>query len=296
MRGRRFIKPDALARLKNLRLIARTVVEGFVSGLHRSPFRGFSVEFAEYREYAPGDDLKHFDWRAYARSDRNYIKLYQEETNLKAYILVDASASMAYRSRGVSKFDYGCYLAASLAFLLIRQRDAVGLAVVDAELRKRLPPRSSFGHLQNILIELERTEPTPRRGIAPALHKVAESIKRRGLIILISDLLDDQDELLRAVHHFRHDRHEVIVFHIVDPAEIDFPFAGNLVFEDMETGERISLPAHLFQEEYRKRMERFVTTYRHRFAEEAVEYVLAKTDAPFDWLLVRFLAKRSGLG
>jgi len=296
MRGRRFIKPEALSRLKNLRLIARTVVEGFITGMHRSPYRGFSVEFAEYREYTPGDDLKHFDWRAYARSDRHYIKLYQEETNLKAHLLLDASASMAYKSDGISKFEYGCYLAASLAFLLVRQRDAVGLCVFDSQLRKRLPPRSSFGHLQNILLELERTRVARTRGIADALHRVAESIKRRGLVVIISDLLDEQDEVMRAVHHFRHDRHEVIIFHLLDRAELDFPFSGNLVFEDMETGERLSLPAHLFQAEYKQRIERFIREYRRRFAEEAVEYVLAPTSEPFDWLLVRFLAKRARLG
>ncbi len=296
MRGRRFIKPEALARLKNLRLIARTVVEGFISGLHRSPYRGFSVEFAEYREYTPGDDLKHFDWRAFARSDRHYIKLYQEETNLKAHILLDTSASMAYRSDGLSKLEYGSYLAASLAFLLVRQRDAVGLALFDGKLRKRLPPRASFGHLQNILLELEQVKPSAVRGITDALHRIAESIKRRGLVVLISDLWDEQDEVLRAVHHFRHDRHEVVVFQVLDPTEVEFPFSGNLVFEDMETGERVSLPAHLFQQEYKERFDGLMGEYKRRFAEEGVEYVVARTDEPFDWLLVRFLAKRARLG
>ncbi len=295
MAGRRFLKPEALSRLSNLKLIARTVVEGFITGLHRSPYHGFSVEFAEYREYTPGDDLKHFDWRAYARTERHFIKLYQEETNLKAYVLLDCSGSMGYRSNGVSKFEYACYLAASLSYLMVRQHDAVGFALFDRLVRLNMPPRASFGHLHNILIQLERARPAATSGIAEALHAVADNLKRRGLVVVVSDLWDEQDEVLRGLHHFRHDRHEVILFHVLDPAELDFPFAGNVTFEDMETSERVALPAHLFQEEYRKRLALWLDEYRRRCAEERIDYVQARTDEPFDWLLARYLAKRARL-
>ncbi|MCX7702737.1 MAG: DUF58 domain-containing protein [Planctomycetota bacterium] len=290
--GKRFLKPAALSRLRNLKLIARTVVEGFISGLHRSPYQGFSVEFAEYREYSPGDDLKHFDWRAYGRTERHYIKLYQEETNLKCYILLDCSASMAYKSNGVSKFEYGCYLAASLAYLLVRQKDAVGLALFDEKVNLRMPPRASFGHLHNILIQLERAEPSKKTGIASALHAIAENTKRRGLMILISDLFENPDEVMRGIRHLRHDRHEVIVFHLLDVSEIEFPFSGNITFEDMETGEKVTLPAHLFQKEYAERLESFRNEYRKRCAEDYVDYVPVRTDEPFDRLLAHYLAKR----
>jgi len=293
--GRRFLKPEALSRLRNLKLIARTVVEGFISGLHKSPYQGFSVEFAEYREYAPGDDLKHFDWRAYGRTERHYIKLYQEETNLKAYILLDCSNSMAYRSDGISKFEYGCYLAASLAYMLVRQKDAVGLALFDEKVNLRMPPRASFGHLHNILIELERAKPSRKTGIASALHAIAENTKRRGLMVLISDLFETPDEVMRGIRHLRHDRHEVIVFHLLDKSEMDFPFSGNITFEDIETGERLTLPAHLFQKEYKERLGSFLEEYKQRCAENYVDYVPARTDEPFDWLLARYLARRARL-
>lgn len=294
--GRRFLKPEALSRLRNLKLIARTVVEGFISGLHKSPFQGFSVEFAEYREYSPGDDLKHFDWRAYARTERHYIKLYQEETNLKATILLDCSASMGYRSDGLSKFEYSCYLAASLAYLLVRQKDAVGLVLFDEKVRLRMPPRASFGHLQNLLIELERAKPSNRTGIAAALHAIAENTKRRGLMIILSDLFEEPDEVMRGIRHLRHDRHEVIVFHILDATETDFPFSGNITFEDMETQERITLPAHLFQNEYKERLDEFLTIYRKRCAEDYVDYIPTRTDRPFDRLLAHYLSRRARLG
>jgi len=294
--GRRYLDPKALSRLANIKLIARTVVEGFISGLHQSPYHGFSVEFSEYREYVPGDDLKHFDWRVLARCDKHYIKQYQEETNLRATILVDCSRSMAYSSNGISKFTYGCYLAASLAYLMVRQQDSVGMVIFDDKIRHRIPPKSSPSHLRDMLVVLENTEPSSRTGIAGTLHAMAEAVKKRGLVIIISDLLEDQAEVLRGIKHFRHNRHEVIIFHVLDEAELSFPFSGLTTFRDMETGEKLMMEPQFFRDEYSKQLDAFIRQYRRECTEGFVDYLLADTSRPFDLLLARYLAKRARLG
>jgi uncharacterized protein (DUF58 family) len=294
--GRRYLDPKALARLANIKLIARTVVEGFISGLHQSPYHGFSVEFSEYREYVPGDDLKHFDWRVLARADKHYIKQYQEETNLRATILMDCSRSMAYSSNGISKFTYGCYLAASLAYLMVRQQDSVGMVIFDDRIRHRIPSKCSPSHLRDMLVVLEKTEPSSRTGIAGTLHAMAEALKKRGLVIIISDLLENQAEVLRGIKHFRHNRHEVIIFHVLDQAELSFPFSGLTTFRDMETGEKLMMEPQFFREEYSQQLEAFIRQYRRECAEGFVDYVLADTSRPFDMLLARYLAKRTKLG
>jgi uncharacterized protein (DUF58 family) len=294
--GRRYLDPNALSRLANMKLIARTVVEGFISGLHQSPYHGFSVEFAEYREYVPGDDLKHFDWRAFARCDKHYIKQYQEETNLRANILIDCSRSMAYSSNGISKFTYACYLAASLAYLMIRQQDSVGMVIFDDKIRHRIPAKSSPAHLRDMLVVLENTEPSSRTGIAPTLHAMAEGVKKRGLIIIISDLLENQAEVLRGIKHFRHNRHEVLIFHVLDRAELNFPFSGLTTFRDMETGDKLMIEPQFFRQEYMKMLEEFIKQYKRECAEGFVDYLLADTSSPFDLLLANYLAKRARLG
>jgi len=294
--GRRYLDPNALSRLANMKLIARTVVEGFVSGLHQSPYHGFSVEFSEYREYTPGDDLKHFDWRAFARCDKQYIKQYQEETNLRATILLDCSRSMAYSSNGISKFTYACYLAASLAYLMIRQQDSVGMVIFDDKIRHRIPAKSTAAHLRDMLVVLENTETSSRTGIAPTLHAMAEGIKKRGLVIIVSDLLEEQSEVLRGIKHFRHNRHEVLIFHVVDNAELRFPFGGLTTFRDMETGEKLMIEPQFFREEYIRQVEGFIKQYKRECAEGFVDYVLADTSKPFDLLLANYLAKRARLG
>lgn len=295
--GRRFLDPRALARLANMQLVARTVVEGFVAGLHQSPHRGFSVEFAEYREYVPGDDLKHFDWRAFARCDRRCVKQYQEETNLRATVLLDGSRSMAYASAGgLSKFQYGCYLAATLLYLMVRQQDSVGLVLFDEAIRRRIPPRASLQHLREMLIVLEGAEPSSRTGIAGALHTMAEATTKRGLVVLISDLLEEPGEVLRGLKHFRYRRHEVLVLHVLDPAELELPFSGLSVFRDLETGEELVLDAHLYRSEYEAKVRALLERYRRACAERGIDYVLARTDEPFDRLLASYLAKRARLG
>lgn len=294
--GRRYLDPGALSRLANIKLIARTVVEGFISGLHQSPYHGFSVEFSEYREYTPGDDLKHFDWRAFARCDKHYIKQYQEETNLRATILIDSSRSMAYSSNGISKFTYACYLAASLAYLMIRQQDSVGMVIFDEKIRHRIPAKSSPSHLRDMLTVLENNEPSSSTGIAKTLHVMAEAIKKRGLVIIISDLLENQAEVIRGLKHFRHNRHEVLLFHVLDNAELYFPFSGLTTFRDMENGEKLMIEPQFFREEYAEMLKEFIKQYKKECAEGFVDYILADTSRPFDLLLANYLAKRSKLG
>jgi uncharacterized protein (DUF58 family) len=288
----KYYDPQKLARLRNLQLLARTVVEGYVSGLHRSPFKGFSAEFAEYREYLPGDDLKHFDWRVFARSDRRYVKQYEEETNLTCTLLLDASGSMAFGSGDATKFDYACTLVAALAYLMVRQRDRVGLAVFDDDVRERIPPRSSPAHMKNIVERLERLHPSGETGTARALHAVADGIRRRGLVVVVSDLIDDQAAVMGALNHFRHDRSEVIVFNVFDPAERDLPFDGQVDFEDMETGRRMLVQPDVIREDYRRRFAGFVQRYRQECAASLVDYQLVTTDMPFELMLAAYLSRR----
>lgn len=289
------ISPQALARLSNLQLRARRVVEGFITGLHQSPYHGFSVEFAEHRPYMPGDPIRNIDWKVYARTDRYVIKRFQEETNLKSYILLDTSGSMGFTSTNFSKLQYGVHLAAALSYLMLEQRDAVGLALFDDRLRRLLPPRSVRSYLNLILKELDSAVPTGLTGVSEALHRVAERIKRRGLIILISDLLDEPEEVLSGLKHFRYDGHEVIVFQVLDPLELSFAFPQDARFRDLETDDRIvSQPWHL-QEAYRTEMNRFLDELKFGCRENGVDYVLFETRQPYDLGLMEYLNKRKRL-
>lgn len=288
-----YLEPEAASRLRNLNLVARSVVEGFVSGLHRSPYHGFSVEFAEHREYAPGDNIKDLDWRAWAKSDRFYVKRYEEETNLSAHILLDTSASMTFRSRGLSKLEYACFLAASLAYLMVRQQDSVGLVVFAEGIQERLPPHSTTAHLNELLRALEQVKPGGETDTAATFHQLAEMIKRRGLIVILSDLLDDEREVLRALRHFRHRRHEVIIFHILDPAERHFPYSRLSDFVDLETGDRLQVDPRFVRRDYLEQMEAFVANYRRGTTESAIDYILAETTTPYDRLLLSYLSRRS---
>jgi uncharacterized protein (DUF58 family) len=292
----RYLDPKALTRVMNLPLVARGVVEGFIAGLHRSPFHGSSVEFAEYRKYVAGDDLKHLDWKAYGKTEKLYVKLFEEETNLRAHLLLDTSASMGYGSSGQVKQDYAAFLAASLAYLMIRQQDTVGLATFDHRIRKVLPPGAGALHLREILTQLEKIEVSETTGIAKPLHDLAEMTKRRGLVILISDLFDDPAEILRGLMHFRHRRHEVIVFHLVDPDERNFPFRGLTVFKDLETGQRMEVLPEAIRGEVRAAFAAFVDTFRKGCADARIDYVLADTSVPYETLLAAFLSKRARAG
>ena len=291
-----FLEPRVVTRLANLELRARLVVEGFITGLHRSPYHGFSVEFAEHRQYMPGDAIRFIDWKIYGRTDRHYIKQYEEETNLRSTIILDTSRSMGYSSGdGVSKLAYGASLAAALAYLMIRQQDAVGLACFDEELRSFLPPHTTRGYLRRLLVTLQHASPAGATGAARALHQAADRMKRRGLVIVISDLLDDQAGVLGALKHFRHKKNEVIVMHVLDPLERSFAFAQDAVFRDVETDERITTLPWQIRSSYRHAMAEFLDSYKRQCREHAIDYVLMDTATPFDVALTQYLARRERL-
>lgn len=293
---RKYLDPATVSKLASIELKARLVVEGFIVGLHRSPYHGFSVEFAEHRQYMPGDDFKHIDWKVYGKSDRFYIKQFEEETNLKAYILLDASRSMGYKSNGITKLEYGSCLAASLAYLMLRQQDAPGLMVYDEKIRAYIPPKGARSHITPILKQLNAATPSNQTDASVAFHELAERIKRRGLIIVISDLLDDPDKMLLGLKHFRHRQHEVIVFHILDPFERNFTFQAEARFKDMETGRELLTDPWQIRSEYMKRLEEFTSRISRACRDSQIDYQLLDTSVQFDRALFGYLAKRSKLG
>ncbi|OQX89000.1 DUF58 domain-containing protein [candidate division KSB1 bacterium 4484_87] len=292
---RKYLNPEVVSRLKNMQLRARLIVEGFISGLHRSPYHGFSVEFSDYRPYMPGDEIRHIDWKAYGKTDRFYIKQFEEETNLKAYILLDISASMAYASDKISKLEYASYLAAALSYLMIEQRDAVGLISFDEKIQHYLAPRSVRSYLTQILSVLENIKSTQKTNIAATLHTMAERINRRGLIILLSDLLDEPEQVLSGLKHFRHRGHEVIVFQILDPREVDFDFKRRALFRDLETGDKMSTQPWHIRAEYQRLMRDFVQHYRRECRNHLIDFVTLNTAQDFNRALLEFLIKRKKL-
>lgn len=288
-----YLQPAVISRLSNMELRARLVVEGFITGLHRSPYHGFSVEFAEHRQYMPGDEPRFIDWKIYGRTDRYYIKQFEEETNLKSTILLDTSRSMGYASAGqITKLAYGSYLAAALAYLMVKQQDAVGLATFDTEVTSYLPPHATRASLRQLLVRLEQSTPGGKTGAGRAIHQVAERMKRRGLVILISDLLDDPDDVMAALRHFRHKKNEVIVMHVLDPLERSFAFGGDAVFQDVETAERMTTQPYHIQASYREAMAGFLERYKRECREHAIDYAVMDTSTPFDTALAEYLAKR----
>jgi len=301
---RRLLDPYFVSKLRRLDLIARLVVEGFITGFHKSPYHGFSVEFAERRPYMPGDSIRSIDWKVFAKTDRYFIKEFEEETNLRSHILLDISSSMAYRSdpKLLTKLEYGVYLAAALAYLMIQQRDAVGLLTFDEAVRRLIPPRSAGSHLRLVLGELARLDPHAREitqgrrtQIGSSLHFLADRLRRRGLIILISDLMDDPASVLTGLKHFRHRQHEIVVLHLLDPAETAFPFREETIFVDLETRARVATVPWELAREYRERVDRWRTAYRRTCAEHAIDYAEIRTDTPYDVALLRYLEKRRRL-
>ena len=291
---RPFLDPAVVARLGSLELKARTIVEGFLSGLHRSPFKGFSVEFAEYRQYIPGDDLSTIDWRVYARSDRYYVKKFEEETNLDCHLMLDVSGSMGYGSHhGMSKFEYGACLAASLGYLMNRQRDAVGLTAFDEQIVSMLPASSRPGHIRSILIALNRMTTAHKTDVSKPLHRLADSLTKRGLVVLISDLLDDPDQVIRGLKHFKFRGSDVIVFHVLDPDEITFPFDRATRFEDLETSEEIMAVPGAVRTHYLKEMGALIERYRRELGGAGIDYELITTDRPLELALLSYLSTRS---
>jgi len=292
---RQYLKPEVVSKLKSMEMKARLVVEGFITGLHKSPYHGFSVEFAEHRQYMPGDSIRDIDWKVYAKSDRFYVKEFEEETNLKAYILLDASKSMSYTSAKTTKFDYAANLGAALAFLMLKQRDAAGLVVFDQRIRRYIPPKSASVHLHALLTTLSGVTPSESTNVGATLHEMAERIKRRGLIIVLSDLWDDPTRVLAGLKHFRHRKHEVIVFHILDPTEREFNFPEEALFRDMETGEEISTLPWQIRSEYQRTMGAHVDRFRRECRQAFVDYVPVDTSVPYDYALFSYLGKRARL-
>lgn len=292
--------PSELRKYGGLTLIARTLVEGFLTGVHKSPYKGFSVEFAEHRQYYPGDEIRHIDWRAYGKTDRYYIKEYEEETNLKAYLLVDASGSMSYRgkSKNPSKFQYAQYVAASLAFLMLHQRDAVGLAIHDTRLRAMIPAKSASKHLLRIIRMLEATKPGGETELAPIWHDLAgHQIRRRGMVVILSDCFDDVDRLLRALQHFRHKRHEVLLFHVLAPEEIEFPFSRLTQFRNLEiAADKLLVDPYRLRSEYLKNFQTFCNTLKDRAGGMRIDYHLLRTDEPVERALGIYLTRRQRQG
>jgi len=291
--ARQFLDPAVVARIGSLELKARVIVEGFLQGLHRSPFRGYSVEFAEYRPYLPGDDLASVDWKVYARSDRYYVKTYEHETNLPCHLLLDVSRSMAYGSRGVTKLQYGSYLSAALAVLLQRQRDAIGLLAFDADIVAQLPASARPGHLRALLAALEHLEPGGPSDFSKPLERLAQALNRRGLVIVMSDLFDEPERVVRGLRYIRSRGTEVIVFHLLDPAELTFAFDSPARFRDLESGREVLVSPREARAAYLERIQGLVSRYRHELRGANIDYCLVDTSRPLDAVLLEYIAARS---
>ncbi len=301
----RYLDPAVISQLGSMELRARLIVEGFITGLHRSPYHGFSVEFAEHRPYNPGDELRHVDWKVFAKTDRFYIKQYEEETNLRHYVVLDTSPSMHYRGEAeLSKLEYGAYLAAGLHNLMLKQRDATGLIAFDESVHTVRRPKATPGYLRQLLIVLEqltREEPTGQRtSAASALEEVAERIARRSLVVVITDLFENigaHDDLLRALRHLRHRGHEVIVFHVLEGAterRFEFPDVP-MLFRDLETGEKLSVQPAQLREHYEEAVQHFSETFRRRCLENDIDFAELDTTEPYDKALLAYLNKRRRL-
>jgi uncharacterized protein (DUF58 family) len=292
----RYFDPEGLARVGHMELVARQVVEGFLTGRHRSPYHGFSVEYLDHRAYTPGDDLRTIDWKILARTDKYHVKLFEDETNLRAHILLDCSRSMAFHSGEVSKLAYGSYLAAALAYLMLHQNDAVGLVLFDAQMRQYLPPKARPTQFRRVLELLDHSHSHEDTDVGAVLHEVAERIRRRGLVILISDLIDDEASIANGLQHFRHNNHEVIVFHVMDDAELNFPYDRLTRFKDMEGAGRLTANPKSLRNRYLARINTFLDNIKAICFERGISYNLANTREPYDQFLAAYLEKRARLG
>jgi uncharacterized protein (DUF58 family) len=287
-----YLDPAMLAKLGTLDLKARAIVEGFLTGLHRSPFKGFSVEFAEYRQYLPGDDLATLDWKVYAKSDKHFVKKFEEETNLECHILLDVSRSMGYTSGPVTKLQYGSYLAAALAYLMNRQRDAVGLIAFDERIVEMLPARARPGHLTALLVTLDRLQLGEKTNVAKPLRDVAEALRKRGLVVVISDLLDDAERVIEGLKHFRYRGTEVMVFQVLDPAELRFPFERAARFRDSETADEVLAVPAAVREQYLQAVTGLQERYRRELQLNGIDFITLDTSLPLDTALMSYLLTR----
>ena len=291
---RNYFDPKVLAGISNLALRARWVVEGLMSGIHRSRAKGFSVEFEEHREYSPGDEIRRIDWKAFGKFDRYFIKEYEDETNLRAHLVLDSSASMNYASDGLSKFDYACTLTASLAYLILKQQDSAGMVIFSDRVEELIPPRAKRDYLTQILHALEKRSPGGDTNVGKILEEIAGQIKRRGLVVLVSDLLDDADAVLKGLRHFRFKGNDVIVFHLLDPAELELPFEGNILFEDLEAANlRVIADPRAIRATYQQVVQEFIDYMRKQCHDSAIDYQIISTATPLDRALASYLSWRS---
>ena len=316
---KKYLDPSIISKLSNLELKAKFIVEGFIAGLHRSPYHGFSVEFAEHRQYMPGDDLKYLDWKVLGRTDRYYIKQYEEETNLKSYLILDSSKSMSFNSSsleyssfssfkklfrkpkdtgtiisssGITKLEYATYLAASISILMSFQKDAVGLVVYDEDINTYIPPKATNQNLKILLNHLSNVKGSGKTNTAAALNSIAERIKRRGLVIIFSDLFDDQKTVINSLKHFRYKKNEVIVFQILDAMEMSFAIDSPTIFKDMETNKELMSQPISFMQSYREAIQEFIGNYKKACRMNNIDYVLISTQTPFEKALLEYLNKR----
>jgi uncharacterized protein (DUF58 family) len=294
--SKRFLHPETIQRISRLDVRARYIVEGFLSGVHRSPYFGQSVEFLQHREYARGDDMRRIDWKVWAKQDRYYVKQYEEDTNLRSTLLVDVSASMQYGSGPLNKYEYGSTLAVSLAYLLLRQQDAVGCVSFDAATRVTVPPRSSRNHLQSIIQALDVSEPKEKTDLLRILRDVAENYPRRGMVIIISDLLADRPSLFRGLALLRQRGHDVLLFHLLDDDELDFTFKGPTRFEGLEIPERLTCNPRALRDGYLEALNAYLEEVRRGCARASVDYALVRTSQPMDVALTAYMAARQRLG
>ncbi len=293
MSTEKYLRPEVIRQVSRLDLRAKFIVEGFLQGLHASPFQGFSVEFSEHRKYVPGDDLKDLDWNVFAKTDKYYLKKFQAETNVTGYLVMDLSASMAYTYRQeLTKFEYGICLAAALGYLMIHQQDPVGLVTFDTKIQAALPPKSKRTQLGTILAILANLKPAGQTDIAGCLHQLAAMIRHKSLIMLFSDLLTDPEPVLQSLHHLRHRGNEIILFHILDEAEAHFPFEGIIEFEDVEAPQKLTVDARNMKGDYLQALTDFQNYYRAECAKANIDYVPMDTSVSFDKALMEYLLQR----
>jgi uncharacterized protein (DUF58 family) len=292
---RRFLHPETIARISRLDLRARHVVEGFISGMHRSPFFGHSVEFIQHREYVPGDDLRHLDWKVWSKTDRYYVKQYEEETNLRSTLVVDVSESMHYGRGALNKYNYACTVAACLGYLLLRQQDSVGLITFDEDIRQVVPARSQQLHIDALVQAMDVSRPRAKTDLEKILRRVTESVSSRGMIILVSDLLADRGPFFRGLEMLTHRRHDVLVFHVLDDDELVFPFAGSTRFEGMEELPHLLCDPRALRDGYLEALEEYLVEVRRGCVSRAIDYSLIRTGDYLDAVLSKFLHHRMAL-
>ena len=290
----KYLNPQTLASLQGLELRARLIVEGYVSGVHRSPYHGFSIEFAEHREYVPGDDLRYVDWKVFGKTDKIYLKQYEEETNLVSYMLLDTSESMRYKSEGtsLSKLEYAQCIAGALTYMILQQQDSVGLATFDKELRALVRASSNPSHLKQLLHVMEESVPERKTSIGPIFHDLAERLKKRGIVLVFSDLFDDVKSVMAGLKHFRHRRHEVVLFHVLDPAELDFPFQQVTLFKGLEQFPDVLAEPRALRKAYLQEFNGFLHEVKQGCRALRIDYVEMRTDQPMDVALSSYLASR----